>query len=68
MRYGGRTDVRTHNKIVPPYTLVWGSLRLAPINGGMETKNQTVCLGLGMSLHTYPPGLMSVLSPGDLLR
>ena len=31
MRYGGRTDVRTHNKIVPPYTLVRGSLRLAPI-------------------------------------
>ena len=31
MRYGGRTDVRTHDKIVPPYTLVWGSLRLAPI-------------------------------------
>ena len=31
MRYGGRTDVRTHNKIVPPYTLVWGSLRLAPM-------------------------------------
>ena len=31
MRYGGRTDVRTHNKIVPPYTLVWGSLRLTPI-------------------------------------
>ena len=31
MRYGGCTDVRTHNKIVPLYTLVWGSLRLAPI-------------------------------------
>ena len=31
MRYGGRTDVRTHNKIVPLYTLVWGSLRLGPI-------------------------------------
>ena len=37
-----QTYVRMHNKIVPPYTLVCGSLRLAPINliprNGMEQR------------------------------
>ena len=31
MQYSGCTDIHTHNKIVPLYMLVWGSLRLAPM-------------------------------------
>ena len=48
MRYGGRTDVRTHNKIVPPYMLVWGSLRLAPITLANELQPHHIsftCIG-----------------------
>ena len=32
VRTDGRTDGRTDNEIVQLYTLMWGSLRLAPIN------------------------------------
>ena len=42
MQYGGRTDVRTHNKIVPLYTLVWGSFRLAPITGSKTTPDLVI--------------------------
>ena len=31
MWYGGSTDLRTDNEIVPLYTLVWCSLRIAPM-------------------------------------
>ena len=58
MRYGGRTNICTHNKIVPLYTLVWGSLRLAPNNQNFEG-HDTECQGRAnvgsckYYIHTY---------------
>ena len=62
MQYGGCTDVSTyvcmHNKIVPLYMLVWGSLRLAPIKMEWEALVPwtTKCV-----LHL--PGCMEMLDP-----